>query len=156
MSEIQSELSQGKSTTLEPKTSTKWNPQISKVWKNGSQKPWKSSPDSPNSSPKGAKGGAGRPLEPSCGDFENQAGSKFGLGGLLGGVWEASWAVLMRNWGPRWFQVGSQKGGFWSPKTKRKWMRYWEPLGVDIFMDFGSILGSKMKPSWHQIEVQHR
>ena len=37
------------------------------------------------SSPKGAKGGAGRPLEPSCGDFENQAGSKFGLGGLLGG-----------------------------------------------------------------------
>ena len=101
-------------------------------------------------------GGSRRPLGPSWNEFESQDGSKVDLGALLGGVWEVSWAVLKRNWGPRWFQVGSQEGGFWDPKTKRKWMHYWEPLGVDIFMDFGSILASKMKPSWHQIEVQHR
>ena len=47
----------------------------------------------PKIEPKTLQGGAGRPLGPSCGDFENQAGSKFGLGGLLGGVSEASWAV---------------------------------------------------------------
>ena len=105
-----------------------------------------------------------------------------GLGGLLGGpggflgrletnlrakmaprwIWEASWgglggflgrleAKLRAKMAPSW-----QEGGFGDPKTKRKRMQYRETLGVDIFMDFGSILGSKMEPSWHQIGIQHR
>ena len=52
------------------------------------------------------------------------------LGGGLGGL-----LVRLES------QVGSKLGlkreVFGSPETKRKWMHYWEPLGVDIFMNFG-------------------
>ena len=53
-------------------------------------------------------------------------------------------------------KLGFKREVFGSPETKRKWMHYWEPLGVDIFMNFGGYLEGKMEPSWHQIGVQQR
>ena len=71
-----------------------------------------------------------------------------GPGGLLGRLEVKLRAKMAPSWVPR--------GKYLDPKAKRKWMHDWEPLGVDMFMDFGSILGGNMEPSWHQNGVQHR
>ena len=94
------------------------------------------------------------------------------LEGLLGepSVWEfdleASWGGSGGSLGPsgepRWLQVGSQEGGFWGPETKRKWLHYWEPLAVDIFMIFhelwwvfGRQNGAKLVSNWSSIKREH-
>ena len=77
-------------------------------------------------------------------------------------VWEfdleASWGGSGGSRGPsgepRWIQVGSQEGGFWGPETKRKWLHYWEPLVVDIFMICWWILVDIWKAKWSQVGIK--
>ena len=128
-------------------------------------------------------GGSGGSLGPSGEPRSLQVGSQEGsfwgpetllgrLEGLLGAssVWEfdleASWGGSGGSLGPSgepgWLQVGSQEGGFWGPETKRKWLHYWEPLAVDIFMIFhefrwifGRQNGAKLVSNWSAIKKEH-
>ena len=137
-----------------------WSPQISKVWRKWQSKAFKIELRNPKFEPKKRQGRGWEASWAVLWRLWKPSWLQVRSGRPLGGVWEGSWAVLTRNWEPRWFQVGYQQGGFCGPKTKRKWMHYWEPLRVRHFngfwVDFGKQNGIKLASNWCSTSIEHR
>ena len=65
----------------------------------------------------------------------------------LGGVLEASLAVLGREKWPTWLQLGSQNGAKIEKKSKPNATKIWMPLGVGFLKGFGGF----GKAKWSQV-----
>ena len=70
----------------------------------------------------------------------------------LGGVLEASWAVLGRERWPTWLQVGPQIGAQIDFKSIQKIDQLFVPLGIDFYKDFAGLCqnGTKLSQKWNQ------